>query len=561
MNLFLNRYKNADPRSEWLGLTFAFVWFLCSMLSYYEPFFSKVQTVLIFMLLLCAGLAGAALLGEKRPELAGKILVFATVCGIICTGLIPFLPPIMAAAVFWLSALFMAPLLCRRLYGVLLTVRDSSRIRVYISAIAVALVVHFIWMQIPLPYTIRFPALSVLALLGLYGANAHLPEHKREELPRLAGFNTPVQLARMAAVFVLLVLINLFSTLIHAHVLLDSLNNNNLFSLATWATLPLSFLFFAYLSDLKKDRLGFIIGMALILTGCFAALAPQGSIMTVPLLLTGGFGGTISEFCFLTMPLLFFDFTKRPQLVAVSGLICHTLLSSAVSWTQDIWLPQALLREIDRPVIIFGAICVAAILPLALSVWKQYEDASLISALFGLNRSPQEQNDTSAPQMEKPPAPPEMRKLPAEDMDWIHYYDFLENEHSIALLLCEGLSRSEISERLGISAAQLSSHLHNMQKKLEEKPAVGQSPCIMEAAAQYGLTRRETEVFNELILGRSNAEIAANLYIGESTVKTHVNRIMKKTGMNSRAELIARLRADQDTSGSADKPLSLIHEK
>lgn len=513
------------------------------------------------MLLLCAGLAGAALLGEKHPELTGKTLVLATALGILCTGLIPFLPPIAATAIFWLSALLMAPLLCRRLYGVLLTVGENSRIRAYIFAMAMALVVHFIWMQIPLPYTIRFPALSVLALLGLYGANAHLPEHRHEELPKLAGFNTPMQLARMAAVFVLLVLISLFSTLIHAHVLLDSVNNNNLFSLATWATLPLSFLFFAYLSDLKKDRLGFIIGMALILIGCFAALAPEGSVMTVPLLLAGGFGGTISEFCFLTMPLLFFDFSKRPQLVAVSGLICHTLLASAVSWTQDIWLPQALLREIDRPLIIFSAVCVMAILPLALSVWKQYEDASLISALFGLSKPKQEQNDTSASQMERTPAPLEVREFPTGNMDWIHYYDFLESEHSIVLLLCEGLSRSEISERLGVSAVQLSSHLYNIRKKLEEKPPVGHNPCIMEAAARYGLTHRETEVFNELILGRSNAEISANLYIGESTVKTHVNKIMKKTGMSSRAELIAHLRADQNTSSSADKPLSLIHEK
>ncbi len=54
-----------------------------------------------------------------------------------------------------------------------------------------------------------------------------------------------------------------------------------------------------------------------------------------------------------------------------------------------------------------------------------------------------------------------------------------------------------------------------------------------------GLTERELEVLRLMAEGRSNAEIGALLYIGEATVKTHVNRIFAKTGSRDRAQAVA----------------------
>jgi NarL family two-component system response regulator LiaR len=48
------------------------------------------------------------------------------------------------------------------------------------------------------------------------------------------------------------------------------------------------------------------------------------------------------------------------------------------------------------------------------------------------------------------------------------------------------------------------------------------------------LTDRETEVLRLLALGKANREIAAELYIGETTVKTHVSNIFQKLGVPSR---------------------------
>lgn len=76
---------------------------------------------------------------------------------------------------------------------------------------------------------------------------------------------------------------------------------------------------------------------------------------------------------------------------------------------------------------------------------------------------------------------------------------------------------------------------------LRDAPASAAAPAeVSAAAAEAMLSSREAEVMNLITQGKSNSEIATDLFLSEKTVKNHVNRIYAKLGVPSRGAAIAR---------------------
>lgn len=71
-----------------------------------------------------------------------------------------------------------------------------------------------------------------------------------------------------------------------------------------------------------------------------------------------------------------------------------------------------------------------------------------------------------------------------------------------------------------------------------QEPDGGETPQPLDE----DLSERELEVLALLASGRTNSEIARDLYVAVGTVKSHVNNIYRKLGARNRAEAVARAR-------------------
>jgi DNA-binding NarL/FixJ family response regulator len=88
------------------------------------------------------------------------------------------------------------------------------------------------------------------------------------------------------------------------------------------------------------------------------------------------------------------------------------------------------------------------------------------------------------------------------------------------------------------------------RRVIEEFARVSRDPAAR--ASLEDLTEREIEVLRLMARGLSNAEIAAELTIGETTVKTHVGNILMKLDIRDRAQaVVAAYESGLVTPGAA----------
>ncbi len=99
-----------------------------------------------------------------------------------------------------------------------------------------------------------------------------------------------------------------------------------------------------------------------------------------------------------------------------------------------------------------------------------------------------------------------------------------------------------------LGAKPLLGHLDVMARRLRVRLDGTSAVAAITNDHPYGLTPREREVLTEVAAGRTNREIAASLFISESTAGVHVSNILGKLGVSTRTEA-ARVALDQGLSG------------
>jgi DNA-binding NarL/FixJ family response regulator len=78
----------------------------------------------------------------------------------------------------------------------------------------------------------------------------------------------------------------------------------------------------------------------------------------------------------------------------------------------------------------------------------------------------------------------------------------------------------------------------SVTSRVIERMAQQPSPDLTDQAKLNELTAREREVLELVARGLSNREIAAALFVEESTIRSHIRRILMKLGLRDRVQIV-----------------------
>lgn len=103
-------------------------------------------------------------------------------------------------------------------------------------------------------------------------------------------------------------------------------------------------------------------------------------------------------------------------------------------------------------------------------------------------------------------------------------------DYPIAIFLMVSISTFLVMLYIRISKRKI----ENLSNQIKEHSNVNREDF---SALLAELTTRQREVYDLIISGKTNKEIVSELFIEQSTLKTHVNQIYKKLNIKSRSEL------------------------
>jgi DNA-binding NarL/FixJ family response regulator len=131
------------------------------------------------------------------------------------------------------------------------------------------------------------------------------------------------------------------------------------------------------------------------------------------------------------------------------------------------------------------------------------------------------------------PNPPRVLMLTTFDLDQ-YVYDALRAGASGFLL--KDAPAAQLVDAIRVVAAGdallAPTVTRRMIAEFARRPLPTEEPALAE------LTGRELEVLKLVARGRSNAEIARQLYISDATVKTHVKRVLAKLSLRDRVQAV-----------------------
>ncbi len=461
----------------------------------------------------------------KNPNGLSRIAFYTTPVAIIITALFTLLPSPFSSILYVISPIFIAPSLVRRVFGVLHTAETDKRLTSYVSANAVFLIAYSVWLTIGLQKEFAFLIPALLAIPAWLYIRRTIIFSDEPSVVSSFKYSKQLLFVFMGAI-ILLFWLGTMNAVIYTHILATGMETLDTVISLLGVILPgASILLYAMFSDKGYERTGLVISMMIFISGILIALM---SIDTqapwlIPLTVANSLGGSYFEFLFLTIPLYFLANSKRPVFVASLGVVVE-LIFAALLWRMDFWLPKSLQR-FGTPVLFSAAFSAVIFVILISFLFERYREKTLAATLFALLHS----NNIGIPQpvdTETPDTP-----KPLNIMDEL----FTAAEMKIAILLIEGETQRNISRNLHLSTAEVVQHVNAIRDKVNHMGSL--DPVVTAVAKEYRLTRRETDMLRRLRQSMTNAEIAADLFLSEETVRIHIRNLLKKLPVESRQDV------------------------
>ena len=146
-------------------------------------------------------------------------------------------------------------------------------------------------------------------------------------------------------------------------------------------------------------------------------------------------------------------------------------------------------------------------------------------------------------------------------LDGLQVLDRLQAQHpEIKVVMLSGLDQDGLAEDAlkrgatafigkGVDPAELAPIMRQIIDGTLEGESFGSGAGSAETASDdLGLTAREREILGHVAAGRSNKQIAGELWLSEQTIKYHLTNLYRKIGVSSRTEA-ARFAYDHGLAG------------
>lgn len=133
-----------------------------------------------------------------------------------------------------------------------------------------------------------------------------------------------------------------------------------------------------------------------------------------------------------------------------------------------------------------------------------------------------------------------------------NYVTYLVSESGLLLSTGKNIMDITIFFWLGINAANLIILYKKdfVESFLKEDagtvPSLNLEDAMDLVKRKYELTNRELEILTEVYNGKTNTQIAEDLFISESTVKAHIYNIFRKMNVKSRVEAVCIIREEKE---------------